>query len=115
VAAHVAVTCEAVLEHARPGVAPLVVTAERRQRHPQVARRQHPELRAQPAGRAAVVGHRDDGRQVVDDQVVDEEPQRLQGRREAVATAEGHHGLGPVVPHRRGHSRPRSRCVALVS
>ena len=44
----------------RPGPAPVVVAAQRGQRHPQVAGRQHAELAAQPAARAAVVGDRDD-------------------------------------------------------
>ena len=37
-----------------------VGAGERGQRHPQVAGRQHLQLAADPAGRAAVVGHRDD-------------------------------------------------------
>ena len=49
VAAHLAVAGEPVLQHPRPGPAPLVVAAERGQRHPQVARRQHAEL-ARAAG-----------------------------------------------------------------
>ena len=40
---------EPVLEHVPPGVAPLGVVAQRGERHPQVARRQHRELLAQPA------------------------------------------------------------------
>ena len=44
VAAHLAGAGEAVLEHLRPGLAPLVVAAQGGQRHPQVAGRQHAEL-----------------------------------------------------------------------
>ena len=102
VAAHLAVAGEPVLQHPRPGVAPLVVAAQRGQRHPQVAGRQHAELAAQPPRRAAVVGDGDDGGQVVDDQVGDEQAQRLQGGGQAVAAAEGDDGLGAVVrPSRR--------------
>ena len=67
VAVHLALAGEPVLEHPRPGLAPLVVAAQRGQRHPQVAGRQHAELAAQPARRAAVVGDGDDRGQVVDD------------------------------------------------
>ncbi|HEU4912170.1 MAG TPA: 2-phospho-L-lactate transferase CofD family protein, partial [Actinomycetes bacterium] len=49
------------LRHPAPGAAPLVVAAERGQRHPQVAGRQHPELPAQPAAGAAVVTVADNG------------------------------------------------------
>ena len=56
VAAHLALAGEAVLDHVGPGAAPLVVAAQRGERHPQVAGRQHAELAAQPARGAAVVG-----------------------------------------------------------
>ena len=88
---------EAVLEHPGPGVAPLVLAAQRRERHPQVAGRKHPELRPQPPRRAAVVGHGDHGGQLVDDQVVDQHAERAQRRGEPVAAAEGDHRLGAVV------------------
>ena len=114
-AAHLALALEPVLQHPRPGVAPLVVAAQRGERHPQVARREYAELAAQPPRRAAVVGnghHRDE---VVDDQVVDEQPQRLQRRGEAVSTAEGDDGLGAVLSGTGHHSRPRSRWVGRAS
>ena len=44
-----AVAGEAVLQHVAPGLAPLALAAQRRQRHPQVAGGQHAELVAQPA------------------------------------------------------------------
>ena len=74
---------EAVLQHVGPGPAGLVVTAQRGQRHPQVARRQAVELGAQPAGGAAVVGHRDDRGQPVGDP-----PQSAERRGQAVPAAE---------------------------
>ena len=52
---------EPVLQHVAPEPPPLAVVAERGERHPQVAGRQHAELAAQPARRAAVVRDRDDG------------------------------------------------------
>ena len=61
------VALEPVLQHPRPGHAPLVVAAERGQRHPQVAGREDAELAAQPARRAAVVGDGHHGGQLVDD------------------------------------------------
>ena len=79
VALHLAVAGEAVLDDLGPGAAPLVVAAQRGERHPQVARGQHAELAAQPARRAAVVGDRHDGGQVVDGEVVVEAAQRRQG------------------------------------
>ena len=62
-----AVAVEAMLQDVGPGPAPLVVAAQRGQRHPQVARRQHAELAPQPARRTAVVGDRHDGGQLVRD------------------------------------------------
>ena len=44
VPAHLALAGEPVLQHPGPGVAPLVLAAERRERHPQVPRRQDAEL-----------------------------------------------------------------------
>ena len=64
VAAHLAVALETVLDHALPGATPLVVVAESGQRHPEVARWEHPELAAQPARRPTVVGDRHDGGQL---------------------------------------------------
>ncbi len=52
---------EAVLEDVGPGAAPVVVAAQRGQRHAQVTGREAAELLAQPARGAAVVGDRDDG------------------------------------------------------
>ena len=75
---------EPVLEHVPPGVAPLGVVAERRERHPQIPGRQDRELLAQPSRRPAVVGDRDDGGDPVGEQL-----QRGEGRRQAVAPAEG--------------------------
>ena len=118
VAPHLAITLEPVLEHARPGVTPLVVTAQRGQRHPQVTRREYAELAPESSRRAAVVGHRHDGRELVDGQVVDEHPQRGERRVEAVTTAERDHRLRAVVRPvraRRHHSRPRSRWRARAT
>ena len=64
VVVQVAAAAEPVLQHARPGAAPVVVAAQRRERQAQVAGRQHAELGAQPPGRAAVVGDRDDAGQI---------------------------------------------------
>jgi hypothetical protein len=58
---------EAVLQHVRPGPPGLVVTAQGRQRHPEVTGRETVELLAEPAGGAAVVGHRHDRGQPVGD------------------------------------------------
>ena len=87
-----------------PGAAPLVVAAQRGQRHPQVTRRQHAELGAQPAAGAAVVGdrhHRGElGRST--------QPQRGQRRGQPVPAAERDtHARIAVTAGR--HSRPRSR------
>ena len=90
---------EAVLQHVGPGAAPLVVAAQRGQRHPQVAGRQAAEFAADAAGGAAVVGDGDDRGQGVGDGA-----QRGQGRGQAVAAAEGHD------PRRRdGRRRPCCR------
>ena len=101
---------EAVLQHPRPGDAPLVVAAQRGQRHPQVTGRQHAELAAQPPGRAAVVGDGDDRGQLVDHELVDEQPQRRERGVQPVATAEGDHRRASAARRSlRRHSRPRSR------
>ena len=112
---------EPVLQHVPPGVAPLGVVAERGERHPQVARRQHRELLAQPPRRPAVVGDRDHGGDPVGEQL-----QRGERRRQAVAPAEGDdrgvrayplpaEGHGALTPARgrggRGRCR-RCRCAA---
>ena len=94
---------EAVLEHVAPRVAPLGLAAERRERHPQVPGREHPELVAQAAAGAPVVGDGDDGGDLVGDV-----PQRGERGGETVATAEGGDD-GPA------HSRPRSRCTTNVA
>ena len=116
VVAHLAVAGEAVLQHPRPGDAPLVAAAERGQRHPQVAGRQYAELAAEPARRAAVVGDGDDRGQVVDHELVDEQPQRRQRGVQPVAAAERDHRHRPVhhaaitpAPGRGGRPGPRCR------
>ena len=96
VAVHLALAGEAVLEDTLPGAAPLVLAAQRGERHPQVTGRQDAELAAQPARRAAVVGHGDHRGQVVHHHVVDEVAQRTQGGVQAVPATERHHGLSPV-------------------
>ena len=98
-----AVAGEPVLEDVAPGVPPLGVAAQRGQRHPQVARRQDPELLAQPPARAAVVGDRDDRGDLVGD-----EAQRGERRGQPVAAPE----RGDDRP---AHSRPRSRCTTKVA
>lgn len=74
---------ETVLQHVAPGVAPVAVVAERRQRHAQVAGREDVELLAQAPARAAVVSDRHDGGDVVGQQ-----PEGGQGSGEPVPTAE---------------------------
>ena len=64
-AGQLAVTAKPVLDNPAPGGAPLVVAAQRGQRHPQVAGRQDAVLTAQPAARAAVVRNRDDRCQLI--------------------------------------------------
>jgi hypothetical protein len=86
VAGQVAAAAEAMLDHAGPGRAPFVVPAQRREGHPQVPRGQRAELLAEPARRAAVVGHGDDR-----GHVVGHPAQRGQGRGEAVPPAERDH------------------------
>ena len=80
---------EAVLHEGAPPAAQLVVGGQRGHRHPQVARREQAQLAAQPAGRAAVVGHGDDGGDVVGEQA-----QRGQRGVQPVAAAE-RDGLEP--------------------
>ena len=94
---------EAVLQHLGPGAPPVVVAAERGERHPQVAGRQHAELAAQPAGRAAVVGDRDDRGQ----------RRRRSGRRRAAA-ARAERGGSPWPPPSGDH-RLGGRRVAIGS
>jgi hypothetical protein len=55
---------EPVLNDGRPQPAVRAVGGQRRQRHPEVAGRHHIQFAAQPAGRAAVVGYGDHGRDV---------------------------------------------------
>ena len=98
-----AVAGEAVLQHVAPGLAPLALAAQRRQRHPQVAGGQHAELVAQPPGRAAVVGDRDDRGDLVGDVAQGGE----RGGQAVAATQRG--------DDRPGHSRPRSRCTTKVA
>ena len=52
---------EPVLHHPAPGAPPLVVLAERRQRHPQVTGRQHTEVAPESSAGSPVVGDGDDG------------------------------------------------------
>jgi hypothetical protein len=59
---------EAVLHERAPPAASSSSRGQRGQRHPQVARREQAQLAAQPPGRAAVVGHGDDGGDVVGEQ-----------------------------------------------
>ena len=104
---------EAVLQHVAPGVPPLAVVAERRERHAQVAGRQHVELVAEATARSAVVGDGDDGGDAVGEQA-----QRGQGGRQAVAATERDDAAvvgGDEGPRRRwrrwrrwGHGRRRS-------
>ena len=82
---------------------------QRGHRHPQVARREQAQLAAQPTGRAAVVGHGDDGGDVVGEQA----------QRRSVAcspwpppSATALSVVGGVVGA--AHSRPRSRCATLT-
>ena len=96
-AAHLAVAGEAVLDDLLPRPAPVVVPAEGGQRHPQVARRQHAELAAEPPRRAAVVGHGDDGGRVVHDVA-----QRGERGVQAVPAAE----RDDLVVTERGHVTP---------
>ena len=98
---HLALAGEPVLQHPRPGDAPLVAAAERGQRHPQVTGGQHPELAAQPAGRPAVVGDGHDGGELVEGQLGDEVAQCAERGEESVPAAEGDGGLGGVAGHRR--------------
>ncbi len=98
-----AVAREAVLEQRLPGAAPVVVAGQRGERHPQVAGRERVELAAQPAARAAVVGHGDDRGEPVGGPA-----QRLQAGRQPVTAAEGDHAGGV-------HSRPRSRWTTCTS
>ena len=74
-------------------MSPVVGAAEGGERHPQVARGQDVELPAQAPGRAAVVGDRHDGGEVVDHQVVHQEAERREGRVEAVTAAHRDHRL----------------------
>ena len=116
---------EAVLHDVGPGPTPVGVVAQGGQRHAEVAGRQHRHLPADGAGGAAVVRHRDDGREVPG-----HVPQGREGRGEAVAAAEGgdpgrgagharthpapfrtHPGRqGQLAGERGRHSRPMSRC-----
>ena len=103
-----AVAAEPVLDDGGPQPAVRAVRGQRRQRHSQITRRDDIEFGAQPPGRAAVVGHRDDG-----GDVRGEPAGGGQGGVEPVAAAESDDARGGVRvqrPHRPGHSRPRSRC-----
>jgi hypothetical protein len=117
VVAHLTVAGESMLQHSGPGVAPAVVSAQRRKRHPQVAGREHPELAAQPPGRAAVVRDGDDRGQLVDGEVVDQQPQRRERGVQPVPSPERHDRLGAVGAFQpwQLHSRPRSRWLTLAS
>ncbi|MDQ0814076.1 hypothetical protein QFZ63_005790 [Streptomyces sp. B3I7] len=86
----VALGLEAVLDDAGPGLAPVVVPAQRGQRLAQVAGREHAELVAETSAGAAVVGDGDDGGEVAGDAA-----QRGERGGQPHAAAEGDHlGLG---------------------
>ena len=95
VPAKIRVPGEPVLDNLAPGGAPVVIAAQRRQRHPQVAGRQHAELAAQPAARAAVIGDRDDGGELAGD------PAQGGERGEQPVAAAERHDLAAVRPGRR--------------
>lgn len=67
VVVQLALALEAVLDHLGPGLAPVVVAAQRGQRLAQIAGRQDAQLVAEAAAGAAVVGDRDHGGQVTGD------------------------------------------------
>lgn len=141
----VALGLETVLDDAGPGLAPVVVAAQRGQRLAQVPGRQHTQFVAEASAGAAVVGDGDDGREVPGDAA-----QRGERGGQPHAAAEGDHlGLGapaarlaaarlggpgraalgrpaaaalghrpaqPSQPRRAsGHSRPMSRWTTTVS
>ena len=88
VALHVALPREAVLEDVGPRAAPVVVAAERGERHPQVTRRQHAELprsRPEEPPLSATVTTAVS----VDGEVGLAAPERAEGREEAVPAARG--------------------------
>ena len=100
---------EPVLHELAPARARRIVGRERGQGHPQVAGRQQAQLPAQPARRAAVVGHRDHGRDLVGEQA--------DGRQrgvQPVPTAQRHDPGHSRPRSLRRHSRPRSRCATLT-
>src|SRR5215467_6493615 len=101
VPAELAAAREPVLNYLAPGSPPGVVAAERRERHPQVTRREDAVLAAQPAARATVVGDRDDRGQVAGDTA-----HRGQAGVQTVAAAESH---DPAAgrPDRVTHARDR--------
>ncbi len=125
VVVQLALALEAVLDHLGPGLAPVVVAAQRGQRLAQIAGRQDAQLVAEAAAGAAVVGDRDHGGQVTGDAA-----QRGQRGGQAHASAQGHHLGGGPLRHTaagdkspdpaqpwcpRAHSRPMSRWTTTVS
>ncbi len=97
----VALGLETVLDDAGPGLAPVVVAAQRRQGLAQVAGGQHAQFVPQAAAGAAVVGHGDDGGEVPGDAA-----QRGERGGQAHAAAQGDDlGLGASA------ARLRTACL----
>ena len=76
---------ETVLDHLAPRLPPLVVTAQRRQCHPEITGGKNTELTPQPAARPAVVGDGDDS-----GDVARHPAQRRERGSQAVPAAERH-------------------------
>ena len=93
---------EAVLEEARLQAG--LVLGHRHEAVADVAGRQHAELAAQHARRAAVVGHGDDGARLEA-----EREQAVDDRRQAGAAADGDGPAAGADAHRTARSRPMSR------
>ena len=98
---------ETVLDHA--GGQPVLIGGHRHQAVPDVARRKDPELLAQLARRAAIVGHRDDGRGVEA-----EIEQAVDDGRQARAAADGDRTAAASNAHRASRSRPMSRWLTAT-
>ena len=96
------VAVEPVLEDVTPGVPPLALVTQCCQGHAEVTGRENPELAAQAPAGSTVVGHCDDGRDVVGD-----EAECRERGCQPVAAPEGGHGM-------RSHSCPRSRWTTKV-
>ncbi|CAM5534246.1 hypothetical protein SALBM217S_01358 [Streptomyces griseoloalbus] len=103
----VALGLEAVLDDARPGLAPVVVPAQRGQRLAQVAGGQHAQFVAQAAAGAAVVGDGDHG-------LAGDPAQGGERGGQAHAAAEGDDlGLGAPAAGARAARLGRPACAAL--